>query len=88
MTFENNGTLQKWHMTNNPPKIHIYGTHKKKLSYKNGTPCEKLSKCYLIRAEHSEPWLWDFKIEFFLFVSSCRGRFYKQGICITSKPIM
>ena len=60
MTVENNGTLQKSHMTNTPPKIHIYGTHKKKLSYKNGTPCKKLSKCYLIRAEHSEPMVMGF----------------------------
>ena len=29
MTFENNGTLRKWHMTNTPPKIGKYDTHKK-----------------------------------------------------------
>ena len=29
MPFENNGTLQKWHMTNTPPEIDIYDTHKK-----------------------------------------------------------
>ena len=27
--FENNGTLQKWHMTNTPPEIDKYDTHKK-----------------------------------------------------------
>ena len=31
MRFENNGTLQKWHMTKNPPEIDKYDT------YKNGT---------------------------------------------------
>ena len=29
MTFENNGTLQKWYMTNTPPKIDKYATQKK-----------------------------------------------------------
>ena len=29
MQFENNGTLQKWHMKNAPPKIDKYDTHKK-----------------------------------------------------------
>ena len=29
MSFENRGTLQKWHMTNTPPKIDKYDTHKK-----------------------------------------------------------
>ena len=29
MPFENNGTLQKWYMTNTPPKIDKYDTHKK-----------------------------------------------------------
>ena len=28
MSFENNGTLQKLHMTKAPPKIDKYGTHK------------------------------------------------------------
>ena len=28
MPFENNGTLQKWHMTNTPPEIDKYDTHK------------------------------------------------------------
>ena len=27
--FENNGTLQKWHITNTPPKTEKYDTHKK-----------------------------------------------------------
>ena len=26
--FKNNGTLQKWHMTNTPPEIDKYDTHK------------------------------------------------------------
>ena len=29
MLFENNGTLQKWHMTNAPPEIDKYDAHKK-----------------------------------------------------------
>ena len=29
MPFENNGTLQNWHMTNTPSKIDKYNTHKK-----------------------------------------------------------
>ena len=28
MAFENNGILKKWHMTNTPPKIDKYNTHK------------------------------------------------------------
>ena len=29
MLFENNGTLQKWHMTHFPPEIDKYDTHNK-----------------------------------------------------------
>ena len=29
MPFENNDTLQRWHMTNTPPEIDKYDTHKK-----------------------------------------------------------
>ena len=29
MSFENNGTLQKWHMTKTSPEIDKYDTHKK-----------------------------------------------------------
>ena len=29
MPFENNGNLQKWHMTNTPPEVDKYDTHKK-----------------------------------------------------------
>ena len=29
MPFENNGAIQKWHMTNTPPEIDKYDTHKK-----------------------------------------------------------
>ena len=28
MLFENNGTLQKWHMTNTQPEVQKYDTHK------------------------------------------------------------
>ena len=28
MLFENDGTSQKWHMTNTPPEIGKYDTHK------------------------------------------------------------
>ena len=36
MPFENNGTLQKWHMTNNPPekdKHEKWHTLRKKVKY-------------------------------------------------------
>ena len=36
MPFENNGTLQKWHMTNTPPEID-----------KNGTACKKMPRTEL-----------------------------------------
>ena len=29
MSFENNGTLQKWLITSTPPEIDKYSTHKK-----------------------------------------------------------
>ena len=29
MLFENNGTLQRWHMKKNPPEIDKYDTHEK-----------------------------------------------------------
>ena len=29
MSFGNNGTLQKWHMTKTPPETDKYDTHKK-----------------------------------------------------------
>ena len=54
MSFENNGTLQKWHMTNAPPKIDKHETHKKMVSDKNGTPCEKMPEDYLPRAVLSD----------------------------------
>ena len=52
--FENNGTLQKWDMTNTPPEIDKCDTHKKILSDKNDTPCKKLSRSYLSRTELSD----------------------------------
>ena len=54
MPFENNGTFQKWHMTNTPPEIGKYDTQKKMVPYKNGTPCEKMLKGHLPRAELSD----------------------------------
>ena len=30
MSFEKNGTLQTWHITNTPPEIDEYDTHKKR----------------------------------------------------------
>ena len=58
------------------------------VSYKNGTPCEKMSKAYLLRAKlinfqkrslsllyNSDPQSGDFKIVIFQFVSNCRGKF-------------
>ena len=48
MPYENNGTLRKWHITNVPPKVDKYDTHK------NDTPCQKIAKCYLLTAELSD----------------------------------
>ena len=42
MSFENKDTLQKWHMANAPPKIDKHEIHKKMVSDKNGTSCEKI----------------------------------------------
>ena len=79
MPFENNGTLQKWHMTKTPPEIEIM-TPTKMVSYKNGTPCKKIPKGYPIcqglswvifkrkflnSLYDSDSWSWDFKVEFF-----------------------
>ena len=46
MPFENNGTLQKWHMTNTPPKVNKYYTQNNG-AFKNGMRCEKIPKGYL-----------------------------------------
>ena len=43
--FENNGTLQKWHVTKTTPEIEKYDTHKKLCLTKNDTPCKKKKKC-------------------------------------------
>ena len=43
MPFENNGTLQKWHMTNTPPKINKYDTQKN-VPYKNGICYKKMPR--------------------------------------------
>ena len=50
MPFENNGI----NITNTPPEIEKYGTHKKMVPYKNGTPCEKMSRDSLPRTELSD----------------------------------
>ena len=47
MPFENNGTLQKWHMAKAPPEIENM-TPTKMVSYKNGTPSKKIPKGYPI----------------------------------------
>ena len=54
------------------------------MPYKNGTPCEKMPRGYLLRAELSnfkreflnllydlDSWSWDFKIEFFPLQIEC-----------------
>ena len=59
MPFENNGTLQKWDVTNTPPEIDKYGIHKimaayinsiTKYSTKNHAPCKTMPKDYLLWA--------------------------------------
>ena len=57
--FENNGTLQKWHVTKTTPEIEKYDTHKKICLTKNDTPCKKkkmlkASLPYLPSAELSD----------------------------------
>lgn len=37
MLFENNYTLNKWHMTNTPPRIKKFGADQKMTPYKNDT---------------------------------------------------
>ena len=52
MPFENNGILQKWHMTNTPPKIDKYDdTCKKWCLAKMTHLAKKMSKGYLPRAD-------------------------------------
>ena len=53
MPFENNGTLQKWHMTNTPPKINKYDTRKNGALQKWHT-LQKMPKDYLPRTELSD----------------------------------
>ena len=53
MPFENNGNLQKWHMRNTPSKIDKYDTTKNG-ALQNCTPCQKMPKDYLPRAELSD----------------------------------
>ena len=47
MPVENNGTLQKWNMTNAPPEIDKYDTHKNGALNENGTSCKKILKGYI-----------------------------------------
>ena len=52
MPFENNGILQKWQMTNTPPKIDKYDdTCKKWCLAKMTHLAKKMSKGYLPRAD-------------------------------------
>ena len=45
MPLENNGTLQKWHMTKKYTNMNKQIRHPQKMvPYKNGTPCEKMPK--------------------------------------------
>ena len=62
MPFKNDDILQKWHMTNTPSKIDKCDTHKKMVSYKNGTPCKRE---FLNLSYDSHSWSLDFKIEIF-----------------------
>ena len=60
MPVENNGTLQKWHVTNASPEIDKYGTHKNGALNENGTSCKKILKGYIC---HGLSWV-IFKREF------------------------
>ena len=54
MPFENNGTLQKQHMTNTPPKIDKQDTHKKWSLTKMAHFPKKMPKGHMPRAELSD----------------------------------
>ena len=77
MPFENNGTLQKWHMTNTPPEIDKYDSHKKWCLTKLKHLAKKCPKVicqgmnsaifkmkFLNLLYDSDSWSWDFKVEF------------------------
>ena len=46
--FENNGTLQKWHVTKTTPEIDKYDTHKKGCLTRMGHLAKKIPKGYPI----------------------------------------
>ena len=54
MLFENNDTLQKWHMANTPPKVDKYDTHKKWCLTKMIHLVKKCPEVYIPRAEQSD----------------------------------
>ena len=51
MSFENNGTLQKWHMANIQPEIDTYDTHKNGALQKWRTLRKNAQRLYLLRTE-------------------------------------
>ena len=51
MSFENNGTLQKWHMANIPPETDTYDTHKNGALQKWRTLRKNAQRLYLLRTE-------------------------------------
>ena len=53
MPFENNGTSQKWHMTNTPPKTEKCDTHKNFSPTKMAHLAKKMHKGEMPRAELS-----------------------------------
>ena len=64
MPSENNGTLQKWHMTNTPPKVNKYYTQNNG-AFKNGMRCEKNTQ--RLFAKQGQNWV-IFKKEFLNFL--------------------
>ena len=72
MPFENNGTLQEWHMTHNPPEIDNMTLKKWCLTkiVHLAKKCQGLSwvifkRKFLNFLYDSDSWSLDFKIEFF-----------------------
>ena len=75
MPIENNGTLQKWHLTNTPPEIDKYDTQKtwcftKMAHLVKKCTCQGLSwvifkRKFLNLLYDSDSWSWDFKVEIF-----------------------
>ena len=52
MSFKNDGTLKKRHMTNTPPEIDKYGTHKKMATYQNDpTKNGTVQKCHTLQKD-------------------------------------